>query len=63
MDSIPHLLIRLPAGQVERVPLDADLFAIGRDVGSQYRVPDDLKFVARELAAHYGRKLEIQAAA
>src|SRR2546430_2033695 len=56
MDSIPHLLIRLPAGQVERLPLDADVVAIGRDVGSQYRVPDDLNFVA-------GRHVEFRRAA
>src|SRR5438552_492439 len=55
MDPIPHLLIRLPVGQVDRLPLDADLVAIGRDAGSQYRVPDDLKFVA-------GRHVEIRRA-
>src|SRR5947209_20611959 len=53
MDSIPHLLIRLPGGQEERLPLDADLVAIGRDVGTQYRVPDHLTFVA-------GRHVEIR---
>src|SRR5207253_75091 len=45
--------IRLPGGQEERLPLDADLVAIGRDVGTQYRVPDHLTFVA-------GRHVEIR---
>ena len=53
MDSVPHLLIRLPTGQSDRLPLETDLVTIGRDVGCEYRVPDALKFVL-------GRHVEIR---
>jgi ABC transport system ATP-binding/permease protein len=53
MDSVAHLLIRLPTGQSDRVPLEADLVTIGRDAGCDYRVPDALQFV-------FWRHLEIR---
>jgi ABC transport system ATP-binding/permease protein len=53
MKLVPHLSIRLPKGQVEHFPLESDVVHIGRDAGSEYRVPDALKFVS-------GRHLQIR---
>ena len=53
MDSVAYLLIRLPTGQSDRLPLETDVVTIGRDAGCEYRVPNTLKFVL-------GRHVEIR---